>query len=114
MDLTSHGNRCTRERVTAHRSHHKIPVFRPAADGKEPWLNLDKAAGLLGVAPKPLRLATETGEIKGSMGLQPINAQRTGDSAHRTSRVARPQIPHGIASRSAKTSHINDINRWVL
>ncbi|MER9217304.1 recombinase family protein, partial [Mesorhizobium sp. M0663] len=29
--VTGHGNRWTRERVTAHRSHHKIPVFRPAA-----------------------------------------------------------------------------------
>ncbi|CCV09242.1 Putative insertion sequence ATP-binding protein (fragment) [Mesorhizobium metallidurans STM 2683] len=36
--VTGHGNRWTRERVTAHRSHHKIPVFRPAADGKEPCL----------------------------------------------------------------------------
>ncbi|MES0039811.1 recombinase [Mesorhizobium sp. M0046] len=63
--VTGHGNRWTRERVTAHRSHHKIPVFRPAADGKEPWLNLNKAARLLGVAPKTLRLAAEAGEIEG-------------------------------------------------
>lgn len=63
--VTGHGNRWTCERVTAHRSHHKIPVFRPAADGKEPWLNLNKAARLLGVAPKTLRLAAEAGEIEG-------------------------------------------------
>ncbi|MER9664078.1 recombinase family protein [Mesorhizobium sp. M0159] len=63
--VTGHGNQWTRERVTAHRSHHKIPVFRPAADGKEPWLNLNKAARLLGVAPKTLRLAAEAGEIEG-------------------------------------------------
>ncbi|WP_245266836.1 recombinase [Mesorhizobium sp. LNHC252B00] len=63
--VTGHGNRWTRERVTAHRSHHKIPVFRPAADGKEPWLNLNKAARLLGVAPKTLRLAAEAGEVVG-------------------------------------------------
>jgi hypothetical protein len=63
--LTGHGNRWTRERVTAHRSHHKIPVFRPAPDGNEPWLNLNKAARLLGVAPKTLRLAAEAGEIEG-------------------------------------------------
>jgi DNA invertase Pin-like site-specific DNA recombinase len=31
--LTGHGNRWTRERVTALRSHHKIPVFRLAPDG---------------------------------------------------------------------------------
>jgi hypothetical protein len=63
--LTGHGNRWTRERVTAHRSHHKIPVFRPAPDGNEPWLNLNKAARFIGVAPKTLRLAAEAGEIKG-------------------------------------------------
>jgi DNA invertase Pin-like site-specific DNA recombinase len=63
--VTGHGNRWTRERVTALRSHHKIPVFRPATDGKEPWLNLTNAAHLLGVAPKTLRLAAEAGEIEG-------------------------------------------------
>src|SRR3984893_2203232 len=47
--VTGHGNRWTRERVTALRSHHKIPVFRPVPDGSEPWLNLNKAAGLLGI-----------------------------------------------------------------
>ena len=50
--MTGHGNRWTRERVTALRSHHKIPVLRPAPDGKQPWLNLNKAARLLGIAPK--------------------------------------------------------------
>ena len=64
--VTGHGNRWTRERVTAHRSHHKIPVFRPAPDGNDPWLNLNKAARLLGVAPKTLRLAAEAGEIDGA------------------------------------------------
>src|SRR6266446_3736734 len=63
--VTGHGNRWTRERVSALRSHHKIPVFRPAPDGNEPWLNLSKAAGLLGIAPKTLRLAAEAGEIEG-------------------------------------------------
>ena len=63
--VTGHGNRWTRERVTALRSHHKIPVFHPAADGTEPWLNLNKAARLLGVAPKTLRIAAEADEIKG-------------------------------------------------
>ncbi len=61
--MTGHGSRWTRERATALRSHHKIPVFRPAADGKEPWLNLTNAAHLIGVTPKTLRLADEAGEI---------------------------------------------------
>ena len=62
--MTGHGNRWTRERVTSLRSHHQIPVYRPAADGIEPWLNLTKAAAHLGVSPKTLRLAAEGGEIK--------------------------------------------------
>src|SRR5271168_2704328 len=40
---TGRGNRWTRERVTALRSHHKIPVYCPAEQGQEPWLNLSKA-----------------------------------------------------------------------
>ena len=61
--ITGHGNRWTRERVTSLRSHHRIPVFKPADDGIEPWLNLSKAARLLKIAPKTLRLAAEAGEI---------------------------------------------------
>jgi hypothetical protein len=61
--LTGHGNRWTRERVTALRSHHRIPVWRPAADGIEPWLNLTRAAKLLGISQKTLRLAAESGKI---------------------------------------------------
>ena len=63
--VTGHGNRWSRERVTALRSHHRIPVFRPAPDGCEPWLNLSDAARLLGVAPKTLRFAAEASEING-------------------------------------------------
>ena len=61
--VTGHGNRWTRERVTALRSHHRIPVFKPAGDGSEPWLNLGDAARLLKIAPKTLRLAAEGGAI---------------------------------------------------
>lgn len=61
---TGHGNRWTRERVTSLRSHHRIPVFKAAEDGVEPWLNLSDAARLLKIAPKTLRLAGEVGEIK--------------------------------------------------
>ena len=46
--VTGHGNRWTRERAT---------------DGVEPWLNLTKAAALIDVSPKTLRLAAESGEI---------------------------------------------------
>jgi hypothetical protein len=40
---TGNGNRWTRERVTALRSHHRIPVYKAADDGIEPWLNLSDA-----------------------------------------------------------------------
>jgi DNA invertase Pin-like site-specific DNA recombinase len=62
--VTGYGNRWTRERVTALRSYHRIAVHKPAEDGIEPWLNLSKAARLLHVAPKTLRLAAEAGEIE--------------------------------------------------
>jgi hypothetical protein len=62
--LTGHGNRWTRERVTSLRSHHRVPVYKPADDGIEPWLNLADAARLLRVAPKTLRLAVQAGEIE--------------------------------------------------
>jgi hypothetical protein len=62
--VTGYGNRWTRERVTSLRSHHRIAVYKPAEDGIEPWLNLSKAARLLHVAPKTLRLAAEAGEIE--------------------------------------------------
>jgi hypothetical protein len=62
--VTGHGNRWTRERLTALRSHHRIPVYKPAEGGIEPWLNLSKAAQLLKIAPKTLRLAAEAGEIE--------------------------------------------------
>lgn len=61
---TGNGNRWTRERVTSMRSNYRIPVFRPAADGVEPWLNLTDAAKLLKVSTKTLRLAAEAGEIE--------------------------------------------------
>ena len=60
---TGHGNRWTRERVTALRSSYRIPVFREGMQGAEPWLNLSQAAALVGVAARTLRLAAERGEI---------------------------------------------------
>ena len=60
---TGRGNRWTRERVTALRSHHKIPVYCPAEQGQEPWLNLSKAAAYLQISSRTLRLAAEGGEI---------------------------------------------------
>ncbi|WP_245624465.1 recombinase family protein [Belnapia moabensis] len=61
---TGHGNRWTRERVTALRSHHGIPVHRRVPENRAPWLNLNKAAALLQISPKTLRLAVEAGWIE--------------------------------------------------
>jgi len=61
---SGNGNRWTRERVASIRSNYRIPVFKPAEDGIEPWLNLSNAAKLLQIAPKTLRLAAEAREIE--------------------------------------------------
>jgi len=60
--LTGRGNRWTRERVTALRSHHRIPCC-PRDEQSQPWLNLTDAAALLGVSPRTLRLAIDRSEI---------------------------------------------------
>lgn len=62
--LTGRGNRWTRERVTALRSHHRIPVCKGDSGAAEGWMNLTKAAAFLGVSPRTLRLAVERGEIE--------------------------------------------------
>ena len=62
--MTGYGNRWTRERVTSLRSHHRIAVYKPADDGIEPCLNLSKAAQLLHVAPRTLRLAAQAGDFE--------------------------------------------------
>lgn len=60
---TGNGNRWTRGSVCTLRSYRKIPIFRPAPEGAAPWLTLKRAAALLEVAPKTLRLAAEAGQI---------------------------------------------------
>ena len=100
---TGNGNRWTRERVTSLRSHHKIPVHRPADDGIEPWLNLTKAAAHLGVSAKTLRLAAEGGEIDALHPLPdgPWIFSRadldglSGARARRTSTAERAKYPTG-------------------
>jgi len=59
--VTGNGN-VTRERVTSLDLITTCGV-QTADDGIEPWLNLSKAAQLLKIAPKTLRLAAEAGEI---------------------------------------------------
>jgi DNA invertase Pin-like site-specific DNA recombinase len=60
---TGRGNRWTRERVTALRSHHNIPVYDAQKCRVDGWMNLTGAAAFLGVSPRTLRLAVDRGEI---------------------------------------------------
>jgi DNA invertase Pin-like site-specific DNA recombinase len=62
--LTGRGNRWTRERVAALRSHHHIPAYSSDKATAEGWMNLTKAATFVGVSPRTLRLAVERGEIE--------------------------------------------------
>jgi hypothetical protein len=90
--VTGYGNRWTRERVTSLRSHHRIPVYKPADDGIEPWLNLSKAARLLHVAPRTLRLAAEAGEIEAIHPL-PDGPWKSPSVRGRTQNTPRDRIP---------------------
>ena len=119
--VTGHGNRWTRERVTALRSHHKIPVFRPAAGRQRAMAQSDQGRASARRRAEDAQARRRSRRDRGrsslagrSVDLQPGNAWRTGRSAHRSSREAEPKIPHRIASRSAKPILFNDIDRWVL
>ena len=117
---TGHGNRWTRERVTSLRSHHRIPVFKAAENGVEPWLNLSDAARLLKVAPKTLRLAAEAGEIganrplpDGPGYLLEPHSQPTRQNQSSIAHAATPDTPRD-QSAASKASSLNDIDRWVF
>jgi hypothetical protein len=60
---TGRGNRWTRERVIALRSHHRIPRHSPQDREVEGWMNLTEAAAFLGVSPRTLRLGVDRGQI---------------------------------------------------
>jgi DNA invertase Pin-like site-specific DNA recombinase len=60
---TGRGNFWTRERVTALRSHHDIPIYSADRRISEGWMNLAEAARLMGISARTLRLAVERGEL---------------------------------------------------
>ncbi len=93
--VTGHGNRWTRERLISLRFHHDIPVHKPVENGVEPWLNLSKAAQLLKVAPKTLRLAAETGRSVDLLARRPHHLSR---KSYQREGAFESKIPHGIAS----------------
>jgi DNA invertase Pin-like site-specific DNA recombinase len=100
---TGRGNRWSRERVTALRSHHRIACHSPERQEAEGWMNLTDAAALLGVSPRTVRLAVDAGELHAdhplSEGPWIFNrrelmsnaAQRLSERAHRGGR--RSAIP---------------------
>jgi hypothetical protein len=61
---TGRGNRWTKERVTALRSHHEIPCYSVEKRKREGWMNLTEAATSLGVSGRTLRIAVERREIE--------------------------------------------------
>ena len=62
--VTGRGNRWTRERVTALRTHHEIPCYDRGRRESEGFVNLTEAAQVLGISARTLRLAVERGEIE--------------------------------------------------
>jgi len=116
---TGNGNRWTRERVTSMRSSYHIPVFKPADNGIEPWLNLGNAAKLLKIAPKTLRLAAEAGEIEAFHPLSDgpwifARASLITTAAQSIAERARQNPRHPAGSHSAKSLRFNNIDRWVF
>lgn len=91
-------------------------MFRPAPDGIDSWLNLTKAARLLGVTPKTLRLAAEAGPRRSSttgptIALRPLGlgypagqqlAQRTRQN---------PKYPTGSHPEAARLIAIDEVLR---
>lgn len=100
---TGRGNAWTRERVTALRSHHGIPVYVPERRAADGWLNLTEAARLVGVSPRTLRLAVEQGEVQAEHPLpdgpwifrrdQPVTDAAQAIARRASARSRRPAIP---------------------
>lgn len=100
---TGRGNRWTKERVTALRSHHQIPCYSPENKEAQGWMNLTEAAAFLHVSPRTVRIAIDAGELQAEhplsdgpwlvnrQELMSDNAQRLKLRAHRGGR--RPAIP---------------------
>ena len=61
---TGKGNPWSRERVKDLRQWHKIRVYDSAIQEKEGWMTLKQASAFVGVSPRTLRLAAESGEVK--------------------------------------------------
>ena len=122
---TGHGNRWTRERVTSSRSHHRIPVFKAAADGVEPWLNLSDAAHVLKIASEARPVCASSRRRRRRDRRSPpverrpldLGARRTHDGHRQIDCRTRPpkhEAPRGTKPKRAKLIQLNDIDRWVF
>ena len=118
---TGHGNRWTRERVTSLRSHHEIPVYRPEMAEAEGWMNLTRAAAVLRVSPKTLRLAAEQRQIEAEHPLEEgpwlfMRSTLQSEAAKRlVDRVrSRQSTPRRTTKSTARSICINDIERWAV
>jgi hypothetical protein len=111
--LTGRGNRWTRERVTALRSHHHIGAYCPTQDAAEEWMTLTAAAKFVGLSAQTLRLAVERREIDAEhplpegpwifrrSNLQTDAVQRLVERVRRASRrPASPSIQQGTLNLS--------------
>lgn len=90
---TGRGNRWTKERVTALRSHHQIPCYSPETKEANGWMNLTEAAAFLHVSPRTVRLAFDAGELHAEHPLSDgpwlvSRAELTTEAARRVSQRA--------------------------
>ncbi|WP_241565149.1 hypothetical protein [Paenirhodobacter populi] len=118
--LTGHGNRWSRKWVTALRAHHKIPIFRKAVDGIEPWLNLTDATRLDWRDAKDTQACYRSGADRGGssntprpMDLSPLRSHRTSRPADSISCQAELKISRRIELGSGKLIPFSHIERWV-
>ena len=119
---TGNGHRRTRERVTSMRSNYRIPVFKAAENGTEPWLNpVPALPRSWKVAPKTRGLAAEAGAIEaihslagGPLDLCPSCPRNILRAIPRRAGAPEPKIPHRIATRTTKPLLFSHIDRWVF
>jgi hypothetical protein len=89
---TGRGNRWTKERVTALRSHHHIPCYSPENRAAKGWMNLTEAAAFLHVGELQAEHPLADGPwLVNRQELMSDNAQRLKLRAQRGGR--RPAIP---------------------
>ncbi len=110
---TGRGNLWTRERVTALRSHHEIPVYSAERRAREGWLNLTEAARFIGVSARTLRLAAERGEVKAEHPLPDgpwIFNRNDLDGEVSTALAARARARHRRAAIPAEEQRVLDLS----